>query len=74
MLDVTLTGRSGASMSLIQVFATIKPRNFIHKIYKNCNFVKKNLRFRQLFIFSSPVPPIVVQNVTLHDSEIWLPV
>jgi len=46
MLDVMFTGRSGASMSLIQVFATIKPRHFIHKIlqsYKNCNFIKENI-------------------------------
>jgi hypothetical protein len=35
MLDVMFTGRSGASMSLIQVFATIKPRNFIHNILRD---------------------------------------
>jgi hypothetical protein len=34
MLDVIFTGRSGASMSLIQAFATIKPRNSIHNILK----------------------------------------
>jgi len=53
MFDVMFTGRSGASMSLIQVFATIKPRNFVHKILQEMQSRKKSEVPSMIYIFLS---------------------